>query len=339
MKTHKQTFVFDKTPYVIGGYSIVGPKEGEGPLGKYFSLVLENDLWGEKSFEKCEIKMHREAIKGALDSAGMNRHELDAVIGADLLNQIVAASFAARDIEAVFLGMYGACSSFGESLAVASFLLSGGFMKTVSCSASSHFSGAERQYRFPLEYGNQRTPTSQWTVTGAGATLLASAPPNGEGAKVKISSVTLGRVIDLGIDDESNMGAAMAPAAADTLIKHFTETERSPSYYDAIYTGDLGRYGIELLRYLTAREGFNMPANYSDCGAIIYGEEQKTLQGGSGAGCSSTVFNGFLMNKLKNGEIKRLLLCPTGALLSKDTPLQGATIPGVAHAVVFETED
>ncbi|MDR3216360.1 MAG: stage V sporulation protein AD [Clostridiaceae bacterium] len=335
----KQTFVFDKAPYVAGAYSIVGPKEGLGPLGKYFSLVLEDDLWGEKTFEKCEIKMHREAIKGALDSAGMNQHDLDAVIGADLLNQIVAASFAARDIDAVFLGMYGACSSFGESLAIAAFLLSGGFMKTVSCSTSSHFSGAERQYRFPLEYGNQRTPTSQWTVTGAGATLLTSVAPEGEGVKVKLTAATLGKVIDLGIDDESNMGAAMAPAAADTLIKHFSELERSPSYYDAIYTGDLGKYGTEILRYLTAREGYNLPTCYSDCGAIIYGYEQKALQGGSGAGCSSSVFNGYLTSRLKNKEIKRLLLCPTGALLSKDTPLQGATIPGVAHAVVFEAED
>ncbi|MGI6228218.1 MAG: stage V sporulation protein AD [Christensenellales bacterium] len=338
MKIGKQTYLIDKPVYIVGNFSIVGPKEGEGSFGKYFGLVLNNDLWGEKSFEKCEIKMHRETILRAIYSSGLNENQIDAVMGGDLLNQIIATNFAAKDIDSIYLGIYGACSTFGEALGLASLLIATEQMKTITCSTSSHFSSAERQYRFPLELGNQRTPTAQWTVTGAGCSVL-SAEPRAEQPKVKITAVTFGKVTDYGIDDENNMGAAMAPAAASTLIAHFKELDRSPAYYDAIWTGDLGKFGAGLLNYIMSSDNLPLSDTHHDAGAEYYRANQHPVQGGSGAGCSSTVFNSYLIDKLRKREIKRLLLCPTGALLSKDTPLQGATVPAIAHAVAIEAED
>ncbi|HKL93843.1 MAG TPA: hypothetical protein VJZ69_01005, partial [Clostridia bacterium] len=262
---------------------------------------------------------------------------------------------------------YNACSTFGEAIAIASLFLNSGVFETISCSTSSHFSSAERQYRSPLELGNQRTPTSQWTVTGSGCTILssksridlqnrtndkydngtksnvASAKENAQNIdklnsfEVRVTSATLGRVIDMGLDDETDMGSAMAPAAADTLITHFKETGRAPSYYDAILTGDLGIFGKKMLSLILEDEGYTLPEYYEDCGSIYYTDNQKCKQGGSGAGCSSTAFNSHYLNKLMRGELKKVLLVPTGALLNKDTPLQKETIPAIAHAVSFES--
>jgi len=353
MRLGKRSFEFENSINILSGYSIVGPKEAEGNFGKEFDIALTDDLWEEKSYEKCECKMHREAIKGAIKKAGIETENVDLILAGDLLNEISASNFAAREFNCSFLGLYNACSTFGEAIIIASIFLNSGNFETISCSTSSHFSSAERQYRFPLELGNQRTPTAQWTVTGAGCAVLSrksreTVKSNVQAVKtekvdainsfeVRVTSATIGRVIDMGIEDESNMGAAMAPAAADTLITHFKETGRAPSYYDAILTGDLGLYGKELLVFILKDEGVTLPDYYEDCGAVYFKEEQKCVQGGSGAGCSSTAFCSHFLNKLMRGELKKVLLVPTGALLNKDTPLQKETIPSIAHAVAFES--
>lgn len=353
MRLGKRSYVFENPVYVLAGYSIVGPKEAEGNFGKEFDFCLtKDDLWDEESFEKCECKMHRESIKGAIQKSGVATEDIDLILAGDLLNEISASNFAAREFIIPFMGLYSACATFGEAVAIASIFLSNGVFETITCSTSSHFSSAERQYRFPLELGNQRTPTSQWTVTGSGCLVLSKKtranlqnPKKAgtqnidklNGFEVKVTSTTIGRVIDMGMDDESDMGAAMAPAAADTLITHFKETKRAPSYYDAILTGDLGLHGKKLLHLIMDDEGYSLPDCYEDCGAVYFTDEQKCVQGGSGAGCSSTAFSSHYLNKLMRGELKKVLLVPTGALLNKDTPLQKETIPAIAHAVSFES--
>ncbi len=378
MRVGKTSFRLNKPVYIASGYTIVGAKEGEGNYAGSFDLVLSDDLWKQKSYEKAECKMHREAVSGAIKKAGIEREDVDIMIAGDLLNEISASSLAARNFPTPFFGIYNACSTYSESIILGAMLIDGGFADIVTCSTSSHFSSAERQYRFPLELGNQRTPTAQWTVTGAGCTVLSAAKPNNiensstvaaesgnyeqsramfddsvqsencettylvsckKTKYAKICGGTMGRVIDLGIEDESNMGAAMAPAAANTILAHLKEFDVAPDYYDAIFTGDLGRYGKELLEYLLAEEGIKLPDTYMDCGAGYFKPEQKTFQGGSGAGCVNTAFNGYILNKLELGALNRVLVVATGALLNKDTPLQKETIPGIAHAFVVETED
>ncbi len=367
----KGSFQLSNGVYFKSGYTIVGKKEEDGNYSGSFDLVLKNDLWGEKSYEKAECKMHREAISGAIAKANLKRDDIDIMLAGDLLNELSASSLAARNFPTPFLGLYNACSTFSECVIVGSMLIDGGFADNVTCSTSSHFSSAERQYRYPLELGNQRTPTAQWTVTGAGACVLSKNRPSFEDninrsdqviadmnekdkkfildtavARVeyekthvaKVVEGTIGRVVDLGIDDESNMGAAMAPAAADTIMRHMKDFGREPDYYDAIFTGDLGRYGKNLLEYILKQEGILLSDTYMDTGAGYFKPEQQTFQGGSGAGCVSTVFNGYILKKLENGALNRILVVPTGALLNKDTPLQKETIPGIAHAFVVETE-
>lgn len=345
MRFGKRSFEFEKPIYILTGYSIAGPKEADGNFGKDFDMTLTDDLWDEKSFEKCEAKMQREVIQGAIKKANISESDVELLLAGDLLNELSASNLAARSYNIAFMGLYNACATYGEAMILGSMLINGGFFKTVSCSTSSHFSSAERQYRFPLELGNQRTPTAQWTVTAAGCTLISSEKKseNLNGAAkspdVLVKGATVGRVIDMGVQDESNMGAAMAPAAADTLITHFRETGRAPSYYDLILTGDLGRHGKKMLNLILNDEGFTLPDNYEDCGAIFYTEKQKSTQGGSGAGCSSSAFNAHFLKKMQNGQLKKVLLVPTGALLNKDTPLQKETIPSIAHAVWFEAVD
>lgn len=392
-----RTITFDKDVFIKSGFTIVGPMEAKGNFSDCFDVVLKNDLWCEKSFEKCESKMHRDAISGAICKAGLKREDVDVMLGGDLLNELSATSLAARNFPCAFLGLYNACSTFSESMLVGSMMISGGFANTVTCSTSSHFATAERQYRYPLELGNQRTPTAQWTVTGAGCTVLSCEKPSRMNARVyeddiiaidegmnvdekmlekykksidkqknaidkeksniiednfshrsndylkenpcfvKVTGGTLGRVVDLGVDDEGNMGAAMAPAACDTILTHLRDTGRDVSWYDGIFTGDLGRFGRDTLIHILAREGVELPDCYMDCGASFFTPEQKTYQGGSGAGCVNAVFNGYILKKLQRGELKRVLVVATGALLNKDTPLQKETIPGIAHAFTLES--
>ena len=327
----EQTFKLKNKPKIVGSYSIVGPKEGRGNFGDYFDYVMKNDFFGEETFEKAERKMLETAITGVIQKAKLQPKDIDIMIAGDLLNQIISSSYAARAFQFPFLGVYGACSTMAESIAVGAVLVDGGFCDNVVCCTGSHFSTAERQYRFPLELGNQRPPTSQWTVTGAGACVLSK-----EGDGPYISMVTFGKVVDWGVKDVNNMGAAMAPAARDTLLSHFRNTNTSADDYDLIVTGDLGKLGSEILIDLMEDEGITLGANYGDCGQMYFKREQKTLCGGSGAGCCATVFNSYIMAKFRDGQYKKILFLPTGALLSTTSTQQGDSIPCVCHAIVIE---
>lgn len=329
----KQTIVFENKPIVKGFYSIVGEKEGLGNFGEYFDEVLNDDMCGEQSFEKAERKIFETAIKGAVGKAKLYENELDLIIGGDLLNQIVSSSFTARDLDIPFLGVYGACSTMAESLIVGSSIIDGNFFTNVACATGSHFSTAERQYRFPLELGNQRPPTSQWTITGSGCTILST-----KGKGPRIVNATIGKVIDYGVMDVNNMGACMAPATADSFVAHFKDTNTSPEDYDLILTGDLGKLGSDIFLDLMEREGYKIGKNYNDCGQMMYDNNQKTFQGGSGAGCSATILNSYVFKKMMKGELKKVLFGATGALLSTLTSQQGESIPGICHIVQIEAK-
>lgn len=333
MKEEKaQTIIFKKKPHIIGSYSIVGPKEGKGSLKNYFDYIMRNDLFGEKTYEKAERKMVEQAVIGAVNNANLTPNDLSLFISGDLLNQIITSSFAARAFDVPYVGLFGACSTMAESLAVGASLVNAGYFDNVACATASHFSTAERQFRYPLELGNQRPPTSQWTVTGAGCCILSS---KGDGPV--ITSATFGKVTDFGIADVNNMGAVMAPSAASTLIAHFKGTNTAPDDYDLIVTGDLGKLGSEILLDLMEDHGYKLGTNYNDCGQIIYTGKQSVLMGGSGCGCSASVLNSYILHKIKQKEYKKVLFVATGALLSSTSTQQGDTIPGIAHAVVIES--
>jgi stage V sporulation protein AD len=327
----KMTVELQSTPHLISVASIAGKIEGEGPLGKYFDVLLKDDLWEEKTWEKTECKMFRESVKIALRKASLTESDVNYLVGGDLLNQIISASFAARDLTIPFLGVYTACASFAETLAVAAFLIESGAAFLNVCASSSHFDTAERQYRYPLELGTQRTSTGQRTVTGAGAIVMSH---QGMGPAVK--RITIGRVQDWKIKDANNMGAAMAPAAADTIDFYMKDSGDKIENFDAIVTGDLGYFGSEVLRELLQDMGYNVAQNHTDCGSIIYPKEDTFKMGGSGCGCCASVFCGYIYPKMGN-QYKRILLVPTGALLSPTTTLQGETIPCIAHAIVIES--
>ncbi len=328
----RQSYALPSKPRVCSFASTAGKKEGEGPLQNSFDVVVQDDTLGEKSWEKAETRMLSDTVSLCLRKAGLREEDVDLFLGGDLLNQIVSAGFAARGLQIPFLGLYGACSTMAESLLLGSLLLDGGFAKRVVCATSSHFSTAERQYRFPLELGNQRPPSAQWTVTGAGATLLTCEPTH----PIAVEAVTVGKVIDLKQNDENNMGAAMAPAAADTLLAHLRETGRRLEQYDRIVTGDLGRVGYRLFRELCKQEGLELGDRYTDCGCDIFAPEQGLQAGGSGCGCSAVTLNGHLFQQMLAGNIRRLLFMATGALLSPTTTMQGESIPSIAHAVSLE---
>ncbi len=328
----KSTLVFNNKPRVHSWSSIVGYKEGQGPLAHTFDIVLDkDDTLGEKSWEKAERKMYKEAVKLAMHKGGKHPDEVQALLGGDLLNQIITASFAARDLGLPFLGMYNACSTMSESMLVAAALVDGGYVDCAACAVSSHFSTAERQYRSPLELGSQRTPTQQWTVTGAGCTIICNDP-----AGIAITHGTIGTVVDYGVTDANNMGAAMAPAAAICLKTHLEDMACSPDDYDLIVTGDLGHLGHGILIELMKQEGITLGENYIDCGREIFAENQDVHAGGSGCASSAVVLNGYIMEKFIRREIKKVLFMATGALLSPTSSMQGDSIPGIAHAVVLE---
>jgi len=330
-KVGENTVKFTVPPKIISGYSIVGPKEGLSPFAKYFDYILRNDDFNEKTYERAERKMLEQAICGAIDKANLLSTDIDILLSGDLLNQIISATFSARQIQTSFIGLFGACSTMTESLAVGACLVDGGFANKVACATCSHFSTAERQFRFPLELGCQRPPTAQWTVTGAGCSIISR-----EGKGHNISYATFGKVVDFGINDMNNMGAAMAPAAADTLKNLFNDTKTSPNDYDLIVTGDLGKLGSELLVDLLESYGFNLKENYCDCGQMIFSNTQKSFMGGSGCGCSASMINSYILRKLDDGDYKKIILMSTGALLSTTSAQQGETIPGIAHAIIIE---
>lgn len=330
----RKTVYFKNEPKIIGVYSIAGPKESEGSFGKYIKETLADDLFGETTFEKAECKMLSKAIKKAIEVSGLGESDINAMLSGDLLNQIISASFAARDFEFSYIGLYNACSTFSEALALSAALIDGGYFETTVSATGSHFATAERQYRYPLELGSTRPPQSQWTVTGAGAAVVSS---NGGGDYPKIVAATFGKVVDFGVTDANNMGCAMAPACADTLETLFMETKTKPNDYDLILSGDLGLLGSEVLLNLCRKKGFDISFNHADCGEMIYNLDKSEYQGGSGAGCSAVVFTSLIYEKLKRKEIKKMIFIATGALLSTVSAEQGESIPGVAHAVILES--
>lgn len=334
-----QTIDLPLRPAICGNAAFVGRKEGEGPLGDWFDYVAQDELYNQDTFELAEKQMYLDAIRKAIEKAALKPEDVQFLLGGDLLNQIITASFSARDLGIPFIGLYGACSTMAESLALGSLLLDGEHATQVVCAASSHFCTAERQYRFPLEFGSQRPPTAQWTVTAAGATVLSLAPK--APVLARVARVCMGRVVDLGITDANNMGAAMAPAAADSLLALFGDTHTTPADYDLIVTGDLGQVGHDLLMQLMEEQRMPLPdEKYTDCGLLIYDRrEQDTHAGGSGCGCSASVLNAHLLPKLQSGELKRIVFMATGALMSPTSSMQGESIPGVAHAVVLETPE
>lgn len=329
----KRTIYFKNKPVIIGTSSIAGPKESGGGLGKYIETKLDDDMFGEDTFEKAESKMLYSVLKNSILNSNKSETDIDAIISGDLLNQIIASTFAARNFSTAYLGVYNACATFAEALTLGAVMIDGRFMNNVVCASSSHFSSAERQYRYPLELGCTRPPQAQWTVTGAGATLISNM-----GVGPVITCSTLGKVVDYGITDANNMGAAMAPAAADTLFSHFCQTGTKPEDYDLIVTGDLGALGSRLLKDLLWEKGFDIEKQHVDCGELIFNICEKEYQGGSGAGCSAVVFNSYLYKKLLNDEFNKIIFMATGALLSSVSSQQGESIPGIAHAVVVESK-
>lgn len=330
-KTGKQTAQLQNPPSINAAASIVGPKEGKGPLADYFDETVDDEFWGEKSWEKAESKFMREVLAKTVAKASIAMNAVDYIIAGDLLNQCIAASFGIRDSNVPFFGVFGACSTMGESMSLGAFLIDGGFASNVVCLTSSHFCSAEKQFRFPLELGSQRPPTAQWTVTGAGGVLLSA-----EGNGPYITKVTTGKIVDMGIKDQNNMGAAMAPAAADTIFAHFEDTGLPHDYYDLVVTGDLGMVGSRILDDLLSANGIRIGSIHKDCGLMIYDPKQDVHAGGSGCGCSATVLAGFLLDRLRKGKLNRILFVPTGALLSPTSVQQGESIPCVAHAVAIE---
>ena len=332
IKLGKQTIKFDNPITITEAASIVGPKEADGPLAKYFDKCLNDEFWGETTWEKAESKIIKETANLAIVKSNVNATDIDFCFAGDLLNQCISSSFGLRDTNIPFLGVFGACSTFVEAMSLASICIDGGAAKNVLCATSSHFCSAEKQFRFPLELGNQRPPTSQWTVTGSGSVILSK-----DGNGPFITHITPGKIVDMGIKDVNNMGAAMAPAAFDTLIRHFEDTGRNPSYYDAIITGDLGYIGKDILKDLALTKGYNISSNYNDCGFLIFDKQaQDTHSGGSGCACIATVFSGYIYKQMQEKKINKLLLIATGALTNSTTAQQGESIPGIAHAIAIE---
>ena len=328
-KCGKQSFVLQKPAVITAWASVAGKKEAEGPLGKTFDITDNDSYFGEKTWEQGEKRMQQIALQKLLQKAGISSNDIGLVFSGDLLNQCIGSSFTLRNMGIPHIGLYGACSTMSESLLMASMAVGGGFSDKVVAMTSSHFSSSERQYRFPLGYGGQRTPTAQWTVTGSGAALVCA---NGKGPK--ITACTVGTVTDLGIKDANNMGPAMAPAALATIRAHFDDLGVSAKDFDFIVTGDLGQLGKSALLTLAQKEGLELGGKLTDCGVLVYDlMKQDVHSGGSGCGCSAITLCGYLLDKLYKGKLKKILFCGTGALLSPTSTQQGLPIPGVCHAV------
>lgn len=331
LKKGKQSFILNQPPSITAWSSVAGKKESEGPLGKVFDITKTDSYFGEKTWEQAEKRMQQLALDTLANKAGMSKNDFGLVFSGDLLNQCIGSSFTLRNCGIPHLGLYGACSTMAESLLMASMAVSGGFFDKVVAMTSSHFASSERQYRFPLGYGGQRTPTAQWTVTGSGAALVCQ-----KGSGPKITACTVGTVTDLGIKDANNMGAAMAPAALSTIKSHFNDLNTSAEDFDLIVTGDLGELGKEILLTMAQREGLNLGGKLADCGTLVFDLlKQDVHAGGSGCGCSAVTLCGYLLDKIKTGKLKKILFCGTGALLSPTSTQQGLPIPGVCHAVAI----
>lgn len=330
-KLGAQTVKFQNPPSIIATATVVGPVEGKGPLRNYFDLILGDFKFQEKSWEKAEKKMLKEAVEMAVKKSGVPSDKIEYFIAGDLLNQIISASFAARELGYPFLGIYGACSTVAEGLGIGAMLVDGGYADNIVVGTSSHFCSAERQYRFPLELGNQRPPTAQRTVTGAGAAVISTKNQN-----PRITYVTTGKVIDMGAVDPNDMGSAMAPAAVDTIVMHLEDSKRTPEDYDLIVTGDLASVGKDIAQKLMLQKGIDVSNKYTDCGLLIYSPEQDVHAGGSGCACAAVVTFGYIFNEMQKGRYNKILLVATGALMNPTIVQQGETIPCIAHAVALE---
>ncbi len=329
-----QTALLTRTVSVAAGASVVGRKEGEGPLRERFDEIGDDAYFGQKTWEKAESVMLKRCFETLCRKARISASELHYLLAGDLQSQCTGSVFAARESAVPFLGLYGACSTMGEAMTLGALLIDGGAAEAVCAMTSSHFCAAEREFRLPLEYGGQRAPSAQWTATASGAVLLRSGD-----CGVRITHITTGKIVDAGVTDAGNMGAAMAPAAWETLRAHFSDTGRSPGDYDAVITGDLGRFGHEMLEELARREGVGFPNVFTDCGMLLYDAQRQDVHaGGSGCGCSAAVFAGHILKCLREGMWKRILFAPTGALMSSVTSQQGESIPGICHALAIEAE-
>ena len=335
----KQSIALNKPVYVIESASVVGKKEGEGPLGNLFDLVGEDDLFGCKSWEDAESCLQQKALSHALRKAGWKQEDVRFLFAGDLLGQEIATSFGLEKFERPLFGLYGACSTCALSLTLASLIIAGGFAERAACVTSSHFASAEKEFRFPLGYGNQRPLSATWTVTGSGAFLLSDGPVHGAGKpRAAITGMTPGKIVDFGLKDSMNMGACMAPAAASTISQHLKDFGRRPEDYDKIITGDLGTVGQTVLLDLLEKEDIDISGNHMDCGIEIYdAKEQDTHAGGSGCGCSAVVLSAYILKMLEEGVWKRVLFAPTGALLSKTSYNEGQAVPGISHCLVLES--
>ena len=333
-KIGKYTIKMDNKPSVQGFAAICGKKESEGPLGKYFDKTFEDTSLGESSWEKSESRLQTEAVNTALDKAKTTASEVDYIFAGDLLNQCISSTFGLRNLGIPFLGQYGACSTMAQTIIMSSIMVDSGIAKRCVAVTSSHFCSAERQFRLPLEYGGQRTPTAQWTVTGSGAVLIAEKSNN-----TYVEHATVGKIMDLGVKDQNNMGAAMAPAAAETLKNFLIDTDTKPDDYDLILTGDLGEVGSKLIRQLLEKDNIDLGENYNDCGLMIYYKEKQDVHsGGSGCGCSGSVLCSLILQQLRKKELNNVLFMATGALMSPTSAQQGETIPGIAHLVHFKND-
>lgn len=331
----KRSVRFEKPPYIQASGSVVGKKEGEGPLGKCFDMICSDDKFGAENWEEAESTLQKEAAALAMGKAGVKPEDVRYIFAGDLLGQTIATSFGIMNYEVPLFGLYGACSTAGESMSLGAMCVAGGYADLVLTMTSSHFASAEKQFRFPLEYGNQRPVSATWTVTGSGAFLLGTRKTN-----VKIVGITTGAIVDYGIHDSMNMGAAMAPAACDVLVHHFEDFQSVPGDYDKIITGDLGHVGKTILIDLLKEKGFDISKVHTDCGIEIFDKEtQGTDSGGSGCGCSAVTMAAHFLPQIEKGQLKKILFIPTGALLSTVSYNEGQNVPGIAHCVLLEYEE
>lgn len=337
----QQSIIFHDAPYITAASSIAGKKEGDGPKGKLFDYVWEDPMAGKNNWEEAESEFMKEAVRVLLKKAGLESSDVRYLIGGDLLGQLIATSFGIVDHGIPTFGIYGACSTMGEAMSIGAILVDGGYADRVVAVTSSHFAGAEKQFRFPLDYGNQRPYSATWTVTGSGAVIISGQRGNQKNSgesDVVITGITTGKLVDYGIKDSMNMGAAMAPAAFETIRQNFKDIGEGPDYYDKIITGDLGYIGSNILIDFLREEGYDISGNHMDCGIEIFNkDEQDTHAGGSGCGCSALMFASYILNQLKSRSWKRVLFVPTGAMLSQVSYNLGNTIPCIAHAVIVES--
>ena len=331
------SIIFNNKVYVYEYASVVGKKEGKGPLGQYYDFIEEDEFFGEKSWEKAESRMQYRMLNILLEKAKLTNKDIRYMCGGDLLGQLIATTFGVKELEIPIFGLYGACSTMGESLSIASMIVNAGYGDKIIAFTSSHYAGAEKNYRFPLDYGNQKPLAATTTVTGAGGVIISNVANLNENINICVKGITTGKIVDYGVKDSMNMGACMAPAAADVIYNNFKDLGVGVNYYDQIITGDLGNVGKEILLDIMSKKGYNIENRYMDCGIeIYYSDIQGTLSGGSGCGCSAVTLCGYIFDKMRKKQWNRILFVPTGALLSPVSFNEGESVPGIAHGVIFE---